>query len=189
LLLLHSASTAFAHEGDLFIGRSDAGQLKVEFDTSIAIGLPPASGLLNGWAADDPGFASLDVDEPDEDFYMLDGSADIVLEVVSASPAMKGWTPGFATALDLPGDQWAIGAAPFDTHLTWHIDQDDPAFDDLQSFWSFSFKVLDVGTTEYAESDPVVLQFERVPEPTSFAMLLVAGSALALRRRHEVTPR
>jgi hypothetical protein len=153
------ASPSNAHEGDFFVGHSGAGQLVVEFDFSETLPLDFVSGLLNGCALDEPGFASLDIDEPDEDFFTLGLTSSIVLEVVSVSPGFKAHTPGFADILDAPGEQWIIGAPAFDTHLVFHIDSSDPGYDPSATY-SMSFKLLDTGATGYSESEVYTLNFQ-----------------------------
>ena len=88
------ADEGHEHGGDFMIARTAAGQLAVEFGADEPIPLPAVSGLLDGWAADEPGFANLAKDEPDEGLFALSGSSIIVLELISIDPALKFWTPG-----------------------------------------------------------------------------------------------
>lgn len=185
LVVVAMADPAFAHkEGDLNIGRSAAGQIRVEYAPDLfPFSLPPSpEPELTGFALDDPGFFSIDADEPDEDLYRLAAGAVIVMEIVSIDPALKAWTP-FLTALppiDDPGEQWTIGPVPFDEHAWWNIDTSDPDFDPDQTAWSATIVLKDIGPTGYADSDPVTLTF--TPEPGS-ALLLGLGAAVVLRRR------
>ena len=178
------------HAGDLVVGRTPTGQLQVEFDFDEVHELPAVSGLLVGWALDDPGFDHLEADEPDKDFYMLEDGAQIALEVVSFAPAFKAWTPGFAATLRSTGDTYLFPDGHLlHGHLDWHIDSTDAAFDELQTEWQASFKLLDQGATGYSASDVYTLRFTNVPEPTTAALMAVAVSVLARKRRGAIAPR
>lgn len=168
-------------EDDVNIGVSGAGQLVVEFGDE-QISLPAVSGLLNGFLGDEPGFFTIDEDEPDEDIFVIGAGANIVLEVISFDDALKAWTPGFAAILSQPGDTWSLGAAPFDTHPFWHIDSDDAGYiaPPLQTKWSATFRLLDTGSTGYSPSEPIMVTF--TPEPGSLGLLAI-GAALLVHRR------
>lgn len=131
------------HEhADIVVGKTGAGQLNVEYDFDEAIGLPPVNGLLVGCAVDDPGFMSLDEDEPAEDFFMLPPGANVVFELVSIDPGLVVLSPGFIDILDMPGEQFTIGMPPFDVHPTFLIDGNHPAFDENGTY-SLTFRLLD----------------------------------------------
>lgn len=182
--LLAGAGAAFAqhdHEGDFVVGVDATGQLMVEGDFDEAAFLPPFSdGGINGWLGDDPGFTNLDEDEPDEGFFMLAAGADVYFEFVSADPAFKVYDPFFA--LMSPGESFALGGHEFDEHPFWHIDSDDAAFDPNQTVWNVQWRLLDLGTTGYGESQVYTSQFTNVPTPGAAVLAGVAGLA-ALRRR------
>lgn len=158
-VFLVGAPAARAHEGDFFVGRSGAGQLAVEFDFSETLPLEFVNGLLNGCAFDEPGIASLDVDEPDEDFFQLSANSNIVFEVVSVSAGFKAYTPGFVDTLDSVGEQWVIGPPAFDSHLVFHIDSTEPGYNPA-AIYTMSFKLIDTGATSYSESEVYTLQFQ-----------------------------
>ncbi len=166
------ASAAMAGEGhkhadDFIIGISGTGQLKFEsepVEEEEIFSLAEVSGIINGWAGDDPGFMPLQKDEPKEDFFPMAIGAEIQLVVVSLDDAFKAHTPGFGDVLDLPGDAWTIATVTtdppaFDDHPTWHIDVDDANLADNQVIWHATFKFVDVGTTGYTESEPFTLRF------------------------------
>jgi hypothetical protein len=187
--VLFSASAAFAQKaGDLNIGRTSAGQLAVAFDFSQILELPPILAVLSGWGDAEPGFFSIDVDLPADDFLMLDSGADIRYEVVSFDPAFQGWTQGFAAAFSNPGDQFVVGPPDFDEHPFLQINSDDPLFDPGQSLWQATGRLIDVGITGYQPSDAFTLTFSPVPEPCT-ATLLLLGSVLGSRRRTKVSSR
>ncbi len=169
------------HADDVVIGVSSTGQLVVEFAADGQFPLPAIGLLLFGFGDDDPGFLSIDKDEPDEDIFMLGAGANIALEVIAFDDALKLWRPGFAGFLTNPGDLWNIGAAPFDAHPYWHIDSTDAGFvaPPGQTRWSATFRLLDSGSTGYAPSDPITVTF--TPEPGSLGLL--AMGAFAILRR------
>lgn len=177
-----------AHEGDIIVGVSATGQLVIEFDDDEQVALPAVSGLLFGFLGDEPGFLSIDKDEPDEDIFTLGAGANIVLEVIAFDDALKAWRPGFAGFLANPGDLWNIGAAPFDAHPFWHIDSTDAGFvaPPGQTKWSATFRLLDTGSTGYAPSDPITVTF--TPEPGSLGLFAVGAIALLRRSRHARCP-
>ncbi|MGB0714403.1 MAG: PEP-CTERM sorting domain-containing protein [Phycisphaerae bacterium] len=178
------AGEKHGHHDDFTVGVSGTGQLGLEFDFDDIIELPPADGLITGWAADDPGFASLDMDEPKEDFFMLGSGAEISFEFISGSPALSVWSPGFGSQVNQMGEQFIIGADEFDVHPTFHIDLNDPSYDPNLTDYSLSFRLVDGGSTNYANSEVYSVNFAAVPEPATLS-LLVLGAGFCLRRNRE----
>jgi hypothetical protein len=168
------------HGDDIVVGRDGSGGLAFEFGGEQPIPLFPIDGLLNGWAANEPGFMSLEADEPGEDFFTLGTSANIVLDIVAIDPALKLWTPGFGTVLDHAGDQFLLGTE-FDVHLTFHIDSSDPLYDGSQTLWQATVQFIDTGATGYAVSEPLVLSFSPVPWPGAGVLLLWVVCAVRTR--------
>ncbi|MCB9850422.1 MAG: PEP-CTERM sorting domain-containing protein [Phycisphaerales bacterium] len=166
---------------DITVGHSGAGQLKVEFDFSGASELTPVSGLLNGWAGDEPGFAHLEADEPGEDFFTLATGANILFEVVSIDDALVG-NP-LTDAIDTAGDQLLLGDEELHKHIDWLINSDDPSFDPLQTVWTVQFKLLDTGATSYDESEVYTWNLTNVPEPATAMLMLVGCAAICRKRR------
>jgi hypothetical protein len=183
-VLFGSFAAANAHEHeDLVVGRTGSGQLEIEFaHWAGEHALPPASGLVNGYAGDHPGFAHLEADEPAEDFYTLADGADIWFEVVSFETAFKVYDGGFAGGpYQSPGDLAQLGGDHLHTHLEWVIDADDAGFDPLDSPWQATFKLVDQGTTQYADSPEYTLTF--TPEPGVATLIGLGGLMLARRRQ------
>lgn len=153
------------HGGDFIVGFvcvSPGGQLEVEFDFDEITHLDPVTGVLEGFALDDPGFATLDEDELDEGFCVPDPTSNLVFEVLALDPAFQIHTPGFTDVLTAPGQQWNMGAPPFDTHATWHIDSTNPAYVADQFIWSVTFRLLDTGPTGYSPSEEFTVLFSNI---------------------------
>ncbi|MEM7165543.1 MAG: dockerin type I repeat-containing protein [Planctomycetota bacterium] len=165
LLTMLLALPALAqHEDDAEIGHWN-GQVAVGFDSSELFALTETSGVLTGWTGDEPGFVTLDMDEPAEELLAPAAGASFVLEVLSLDPALKAHTPGFASVLTAPGDSWTMGSPPFDDHPVWHIDSTDPGFNPNQTQWTAVFRINDVGTTGYAPSTPFTIVFTNPTPP------------------------
>jgi hypothetical protein len=169
------------HEGDVTIARTIDNQLTIEFDAAAPIVLPPVNALLQGWADSEPGFESIEEAEPDEGLFLLGDEAAIRLEIVSLTPGLKAWTPGFAHVLRNPLDTHDFPAGPeFHEHLTWHVDTLDALFNPLDTAWTAQFRLVDVGSTAYAASDVYSINF--TPEPSA-GLLAALGTLLISRRR------
>lgn len=189
LSLLFASNAAFAGGGhdhadeDLVVGVTGAGQLAVEFNFSELIELPEISGgLLNGWGVADPGFFNLADDEPAEDFFVLAAGADVRFEVIDFDDAFRGWTQGFASTFAAPGEYFALGSPDFDEHPFWQIDSNHAGFDPLRAQWNATGRLIDVGSTGYAASEPFTLSFVPVPEPSSLSILALSCMTVMLRR-------
>lgn len=179
---------------DLLIGRTGAGQLvlqNAEFSLDQVVLLCPVNGVLSGYSNGNPGFDAEEVvDDPGNDFFTLESGAVVSIEAVSLAPAFKAWGPGLATLMDEAGESILLGDEGLHEHLTWHADSNDPSFDPSQTHWVAQFKLVDTGSTGYAESDVFELQFNNglaVPAVSEWGIvlmvcgLLVAGT-LAMRR-------
>jgi hypothetical protein len=187
IIYLSAATPSWAqhqHAGDVIIGRSSAGQLKIEADLDEPHLLDAVNGLLKGFAGEEPGFEALTADEPAEDFFMLAPGADIRLEGISLDAALKAHDHlNPLLVIDSAGDQLTLGAFDLHNHVVWHADSLDPAFDPLATEWQGTFRLVDVGTTLYAPSDAFTIRFTNVPEPAAITLLAFGLSALMRRKR------
>jgi hypothetical protein len=171
------------HGDDGVIGVNGAGMLSIEMDLDEVFEFEElfASGSLNGYISDAPGFTALDVDEPDEDFYTLGGDADIQWMLVGTSDsAMQVYNPFFDVPSMSGGESFALGMGDFDTHPFWFLNTDEPSFDPSQDEWSVDFMLVDAGATGYGDSDTFTIRFA-IPAPSTAIML--AGGCIASSRR------
>lgn len=163
-LALSIATTATAgdghqHAGDVIIGKTVAGQIIIEFDADEALPLVPVDGpLLFGCAHDDPGFESLEEDEPKEGIFVLPPGADIRLEIVSITPGLVIYSPGFAQTLDSAGEQMTLGPPPIHLHATFHFDSNHPQFDPLATPTLTFILIDDAGLC--TDSEEITLAFQ-----------------------------
>lgn len=161
---LSAAAARAQHAGDLWPAASAAGQLKLS-DTGRSpagfIDLPPASGLLQGWSSNDPGFDDITFAVPDDDSYPFTPGSQIRLRVVALDPALNVWTGGFqnigAGATTLLGNT----SGDVHTHLIWHIRSNTPDFNPLKTLWRGTFQLIDANG-RYADSAAFVLKFRNV---------------------------
>ncbi len=169
------------HEGDIEVGVYASGQLGafVPAESTLLDEIAPGNPFgLHGWSGEEPGFASLLVAE--DDLNPLDPTADLWLEIVGLSPAMRVLDPSTFSDIGI-GGTWSLEAVPFDTHPIWMVDSDDPAFDPGQGRWTVDWRLIDQGGSAYDASEVYSLSFV-IPEPSTLASLAV-GAALLLRRR------
>lgn len=174
-----SGWSAASEEEDIVVAVNSQGKLSFEGVPTEQIVLTVSqNALYPGWLFDDPGFASLSVNEPGEDLFVMAAGADIQLEVVSADNGLQFLDPSGFPILDGPGDLLAMGGHAFDTHPLLHISSTIlPAYDGTPLTGMFKF--VDTGTTGYDMSNLFSLTF--VPEPVSLGLLGLAS--LRLRRR------
>lgn len=132
---------------DLEVGQSAGNQIEVEYDFNEPFELAPVDGpLLFGCASDEPGFMSIDEDEPGEGLFTLPDGTEVLFELVAIDPGVLIHSPGFADIIDMPSESFSLGTVPFDVHPTWHIDATDPAWDP-DGVYNFTFRLVDAGGT------------------------------------------
>lgn len=102
----------------VLIGRSSSGQLRVVYRVPMPVGLPPSPFPgIKGFADFEPGFASVEVEEPENDLYFLNPGADIHFVLV-------GMDAGVQIVTDhvwIPGEDFQFGMPFFDDHLVFNI--------------------------------------------------------------------
>ncbi|HPF41344.1 MAG TPA: hypothetical protein P5081_20530 [Phycisphaerae bacterium] len=163
VLAIAIQSASAQHAGDVWVGRTSAGQLDAGgfIDVGVGFYLAPSGGLFPGWSDNDPGFDRVINDDPENDLYSLATGAQIRLEVVAFDPALRAVDTSF-NILDTPGEQTILGGATLHTHLTWNINVNDPMFDDQEYVWEAKFRFVDTGSTGYVTSDDISLRFTNV---------------------------
>jgi len=176
------------HGSDFIIGINDTGQLAFEFDGDD---LEPISdfimngglnGDFTGYFFDEPGFASLDEDEPDEGFFMLGAGADIYVMINAIDAPFQVYDPDFDAVVPA-GGMFALGSPDFDTHPFWTVDTTSPAFDANVFEYDVTLKFVDLGSTGYADSEAITVTFSRVPAPGTAGLLAISGLGAIRRRR------
>jgi len=158
-IAIAAADARGQHTGDIWVGVNDANHLALSTNGFIPdenfAPLFPVNGILKGWTNDDPGF---DRAVAADDVGPLGSGAAIWLDVVWLEPALQAIDDGFQI-LRNPGDDTLLGGANLHEHLTWHINNQDIAFDPLQCVWQGTFVLRDDGTTGYGTSESFTMQF------------------------------
>lgn len=115
-VLLSAAQSAFAH--GVVVGQNSSGDLVVHIEVHQPIELPPSifPGIL-GWANAEPGIASAELDEPDEDLFQLDDACSVQFIFVGADPGIQIVT----SHVWVPGESLEFGPPFFDDHLVFNI--------------------------------------------------------------------
>lgn len=184
-----AASGALAqhdHEGDVTIGRNAAGQLMLEFEQPDEplgrLDIP----AFSGWFSDEPGFRSLEDDEPDEDLFTLDPGSFIRVEILGiGSGGFAVLPPDFDVVADdfggsklLPGAVFDLGAPDFDNHPFWVVSDAD--WDGATMSFDFAFRVVD-GNGVHGASPSYTSTFF-IPAPGALGVA-AAGLMIGSRRR------
>ena len=173
LIVAVSATPADAHEVVLLVGRSAAGQIKIDADLHHPIGLDPSIFPgIPGYAFGEPAFHSTIVDDAANDFFQPSTATNFQFVILSADPGIGIYTPSGFIPFNTPV---SLGSPVFDFHPVWHI----PA-GPIGASYNLTLKIQDT-TGTYTDSAPLTVPFQAVPEPHALGVLALAG--LALRRR------
>lgn len=150
------------HQGDVWVGRSADPTPKIlhsGYDISTYYQLPPVSGILHGWSYNSPGFDHLVLNAPP--IYTLQSGASIWFRVIRFTPAFRVIDNSFHI-INSPGQQTLLGNESLHTHLVWHINDLDPAYDPDRWLWKATFELVDQGSTGYLSSGPLTMYFTNV---------------------------
>jgi hypothetical protein len=182
LTLAVVTGTAYADlESDFAVGTDGAGKLKFEFNFDSIEPLV-FNAANNVWISDEPGFANLDVDEPDEGFFVLPSNAFITIEILSVDAGFRVLDPEFdsftQTAIEATVTSFDLGSPDFDDHPFWAVLLSE--WDGVTTSFDVTLRAVDSGAGLLA-SDPVTATFV-IPSP-GVVSVLAAGGLLASRRR------
>lgn len=161
--LIASPPSHAQHVGDVVVGRTLAGQLRIGGflpDENIVV-LPAVSGLFNGWSDNNPGFDRLVTSEPENDFYTMQSGVQVRIEVVGVDPAFQAITSTLQV-IESPGQRALLGGSGLHTHLTWLVNSNHAMFDPVKVLWRATFKLVDTGSTAYTESEPFTFYFATI---------------------------
>lgn len=171
LACLLALPTALAqHQGDIGVGRSAANQMKTKpfdpdgvpcFDPALGVGLLTFYPSSNSYRSDSPGFDANFEADPPNDYYMLDSGASIrLVAFADMEPAFRVKYQTFE--IRNAGDYIPLGSATLHRHVVYIVDCNDPAYDPLRTLWYGVFVLRDVGSTDYADSEPFAIRLSVV---------------------------
>ena len=153
--------------GDIIIDQS-SNQLTIEADLDELIILESSTNpFLPRYLGSEPGFETLESNEPDENFYMLDGASDVYLKLISKDINLQVLSADVNISLG-DGDVLTLGGSDVHTHLVFNI---LPAYSG--GVLSDTFQLEDHGASAYISSDPFTMTF--VPEPTAIVLMGIGG--------------
>ena len=124
IVAILSGGTGLVRADDgIVIGRDASGRLKAHVhEPSFEVPFSSFS-QAPGWAFGILGIESIVIDEPDEDLFVPDSSADVEVVLVSADAGCAVWGP---TAPLMAGESLHVGSPFFDYHPLWQI-EDGPS--------------------------------------------------------------
>jgi hypothetical protein len=164
------------HIGDIGIGRSSDGKLKVtnvpdpikdmECLDAVSHGHP----LFSGWLGNDAGFDHITVAGPDPNFFPLQSGAQIYLYLINGAEGFQVVNALNLAVIDDPGEQLLLGGSTLHIHPFWNFNTSLATGDrvlpsDFAGRISVTFKLIDGGSTGYDDSQPFVMTFSNDPNP------------------------
>jgi len=157
MVCLMSGTLLWAHEElELVVGRSAAGELKVErhFTQPVELHESIFPGIT-GFATGELAFHSTILDEPAEDFFQLSTAANFRFVLLAKDPGMEVWNDT-GSGYMATNATFFIGPAPFDAHPIWNLVNGIPG-----NSYSLTLKLRDLNGV-YPDSEPFVLSFTPV---------------------------
>jgi hypothetical protein len=178
LIVIPTSTTA--HEIVLLVGRSAAGQIKIDADLDHPVPLPVSVFPgISGYAEGEPAFHATILDDPANDFFQLDPAANFQFVITAQDPGIGIYTLTGLQPINTPA---TLGPSVFDYHPVWQI----PA-GPVGATYTLTIKVQDT-TGMYTESAPLVVPFQAVPEPSTLALIALTPLLLRRRRRQLSAP-
>jgi hypothetical protein len=170
-----ATAPSHAHEIVLLVGRSAAGQIKIDADLDHPVPLDPSIFPgIPGYAFGEPAFHATILDDPANDFFQLDPAANFQFVITAQDPGIGIYTPSGPVPINTPV---TLGPSVFDFHPVWQIPGGP-----VGATYNITLKFQDT-TGLYTESAPLSVPFQSVPEPAALTLITLA-SPLFLRRRH-----
>jgi len=125
--------------GELAIAFDFDEPIEVEFSQCFGGTGAECEGGVLLYAAEDPGFALLVLDDADESLFVLPDGIEIELELMSADAEATLFVEG--TTLSAPGDRVVLGTTP-EVHLHGSWQLAIPASAEPQASYAFTFRLL-----------------------------------------------
>ncbi len=148
-------SQALAEE-EIDVGRSAAGQLKIEVNFTqpleLEVSIFPG---ISGYATGLLGVHSTILDDPANDFFQLSTAADFRFVLLAKDPGMEVWNDS-GSGYMATNETYFIGVSPFDNHPIWNLVNVTPG-----NTYSLTLKLRDVNGV-YSDSAAFVLSFKPV---------------------------
>ena len=140
-------------EKEITVGRSAAGQLKVDIDFTRPLELEASIFPgISGYATGELGIHSTILDDPANDFFQLSAAADFRFVLLAKDSGMEVWNDTGSGYMGI-NDTFFIGPSPFDTHPIWNLVSGTPG-----NAYSLTLKLRDLNGV-YLDSAPFVLSF------------------------------
>ncbi len=171
------APVVFAHEDEIDVGHTAAGQLKavVEFEQPLELPVSVFPGI-SGYATGLVGIHSVILDESGEDLFQFPpGPASFQFILVAKDPGIEVWNDTGSAFMSV-GQSYFMGESPFDVHPIWNITTGTPG-----NSYTLTLKFHDTSGT-YTDSDPITATFTPVPEPATVGFVF-GLSLLGMTRR------
>jgi hypothetical protein len=140
-------------EEEILVGRSAAGQLKVDVGFTQPLGL--AASIfpgISGYATGELGIHSTILDDQTNDFFQLSTAADFRFILLAKDPGAEVWNDRGSGYMGIR-ELFFVGQAPFDTHPIWNIVNGTPG-----NVYSLTLKLHDLNGV-YSDSAPFILSF------------------------------
>jgi hypothetical protein len=173
-LLTASVALPVAAEDEIIVGRTAAGQLKVDvgFEQPFPL-LASVYPGITGYATGEVGLHSNIFDDPASDFFQLSTAADFRFILLAKDPGMEVWNDTGSGYLGV-GGSFYVGIPVFDTHPIWNLVGGSPGV-----AYSLILKLHDVNGI-YPDSAPVVLSFTPAVAPVALAIGQTASNVVTL---------
>jgi hypothetical protein len=158
-VLVPSLAPPAGAEEEITVGRSAAGQIKVDLELAQPLPLDPSVFPgITGYATGELGLHSTILDFPTNDFFQLSPAGDFRLILLAKDPGMEVWNDTGSGFMGI-GESFFVGPAPFDTHPVWNL-----VAGTAGNTYSLTLKLHDLNGV-YTDSDPFVLSF--TPRPVA----------------------